>query len=153
MIDLANVRVAVSTDAAALQSLYRQLVDDDKVNVTESGIQDLAEDTRTRLFVCEFEGVVCATILVSLCVDVMYAGQPFAVIENLVVDQAYRGYGIGQLLLNAVERFCLSRSCSKMMLLSSASRVDAHRFFERVGFRGDLKRGFVKYRHQFALVA
>jgi len=37
-----------------------------------------------------------------------------------------------------------------MMLLSSAFRADAHRFFEHVGFRADLKRGFVKYRRQFA---
>ncbi|MFM0191682.1 GNAT family N-acetyltransferase [Paraburkholderia strydomiana] len=80
----------------------------------------------------------------------MYAEQPFAVVENLVVDQECRGNGIGQALLREVERFCLSRNCSKMMLLSSASRVDAHRFFEQVGFRGDRKRGFVKYRSQFA---
>ncbi|MGY6251932.1 GNAT family N-acetyltransferase [Paraburkholderia caledonica] len=74
----------------------------------------------------------------------------FAVVENLVVDQEGRGNGIGQALLREVERFCLSRNCSKMMLLSSASRVDAHRFFEQVGFHGDRKRGFVKYRSRFA---
>jgi hypothetical protein len=38
-----------------------------------------------------------------------------------------------------------------MMLLSSVSRVDAHRFFEHVGFRADLNRGFVKYRRRFAV--
>ncbi len=80
----------------------------------------------------------------------MYAEQPFAVVENLVVDQECRGYGIGQALLREAERFCLSRNGSKMMLLSSVSRVNAHRFFERVGFRGDRKRGFVKYRSQFS---
>jgi GNAT superfamily N-acetyltransferase len=143
------VRVAARADAAALQSLYRQLVDDDNVNVTESQIQMIEDDRRTRLFVCEMNGSVCATVLVSLCADVMYADQPFAVIENLVVDQGCRGNGIGQALLREVERFCLSRNCSKMMLLSSASRVGAHRFFEQVGFRGDRKRGFVKYRSQF----
>jgi len=144
------VRIAVRADAAALQSLYRQLVDDQNVNVTESQIQTIAEDARTRLFVCEIDGDVCATVLVSLCADVMYADQPFAVIENLVVDRRCRGNGVGQALLREVERHCLSRNCSKMMLLSSAFRADAHRFFEHVGFRADLKRGFVKYRRQFA---
>jgi GNAT superfamily N-acetyltransferase len=144
------IRIADRTDAAALQSLYRQLVDDVNVNVTGTQIQVIAEDARTRLFVCEFDGEVRATVLVSLCADVMYAGQPFAVIENLVVDHRCRGNGIGQALLRAVEQYCLSQNCSKMMLLSSASRADAHRFFEHVGFRADLKRGFVKYRRQFA---
>ncbi len=143
------VRVADRTDAAALQSLYCQLVDDVNVNVTESQIQMVAEGARTRLYVCEVDGGVCGTVLVSLCADVMYADQPFAVIENLVVDHRCRGHGIGQALLHEVEQYCLSGNCSKMMLLSSASRTDAHSFFERVGFRADLKRGFVKYRRQF----
>ena len=143
------VRVAERVDAAALQSLYRQLTGDDNVNVTEFQIQVIEEDTRTRLLVCEIDGTVRATVLVSLCLDVMYASQPFAVVENLVVDQGYRGNGIGQALLHEVEQFCLSRNCSKMMLLSSVSRANAHRFFEHVGFRGDRKRGFVKYRSQF----
>jgi GNAT superfamily N-acetyltransferase len=145
------VRLAARADAAALQSLYRQLVDDENVNVTESQIHLITEDARTRLFVCEIDDYVRATVLVSLCADVMYAGQPFAVLENLVVDRGCRGKGMGQALLREVEQFCLSRNCSKMMLLSSVSRVDAHRFFEHAGFRADLKRGFVKYRRQFAV--
>jgi GNAT superfamily N-acetyltransferase len=103
--------------------------------------------------VCEIDGYVRGTVLICLCADAMYARQPFAVVENLVVDQECRGNGIGHALLREAERFCLSRSCSKMMLLSSASRADAHRFFEQVGFRGDRKRGFVKYHSQFGEAA
>lgn len=117
--------------------------------VTESQVEALEVDRRTRLLVCEIDGYVRGTVLVCLCADVMYAGQPFAVLENLVVYQECRGQEIGQALLGEVERFCLSQNCSKMMLLSSASHVDAHRFFENAGFRGDRKRGFLKYRSQF----
>lgn len=149
MASLPTIRTAWRTDAAAIESLYRQLVDDKNVNVTESQIQVLDEDARTRLLVCEIGGYVVGTVLVSLCADAMYAEQPFAVVENLVVDQGCRGKGCGQALLREVERFCHSRNCSKIMLLSSVSRVTAHRFFEHVGFHGDRKRGFVKYRSQF----
>jgi GNAT superfamily N-acetyltransferase len=153
MSSLSVVRVAQPTDAAALQSLYRQLVDDENVHVTESQIQRVFEDARTRLFVCEIAGNAEAAVLVSLCTDVMYGDQPFAVVENLVVDSAHRGRGLGQALLRQVQEFCLVRNCSKMMLLSSVGRGDAHHFFERAGFRPDLKRGFVKYRRQFAPTA
>ncbi|WP_414718659.1 GNAT family N-acetyltransferase [Trinickia sp.] len=78
----------------------------------------------------------------------MYGNQPFAVAENLAVDSQHRGKGLGEKLLREVERFCLREDCSKIMLMSSATRVDAHRFFERMGFRSDVKRGFVKYRSQ-----
>ena len=144
-----TIRIAQSADADILQSLYRQLVDDENIRATVSQIQVLEDDPRTRLLVCEIDGRVRGTVLVCLCADAMYAGQPFAVLENLVVDQECRGNGIGRALLREAERFCLSQNCSKMMLLSSASRSDAHRFFEQVGFRGDRKRGFVKYRSQF----
>lgn len=143
------VRAAVAADAIALQSLYRQLVDDEKVNVAESQIQAIEDGGHGRLFVCENDGHVVATALVSLCADVMYGSQPFAVIDNIVVSRRCRGQGIGRLLLREVEQFCLLRDCSKVMLLSSALRVDAHRFFEHAGFRSDVKRGFVKYRRQF----
>ena len=49
-----------------------------------------------------------------------------------------------------VEEFCIARDCSKIMLLSSISRVNAHRFFERPGLGSDSKRGFVKYRRHFS---
>jgi N-acetylglutamate synthase-like GNAT family acetyltransferase len=149
MNSLPTIRIARRADATALQSLYRQLVDDEHVNVTESQIQTLESDARTRLLVCEIDGHVRGTVLICLCADAMYAGQPFAVVENLVVEQEWRGHGVGQALLREVEQFCRLSNCSKMMLLSSAFRIDAHRFFERAGFRADRKRGFVKYRREF----
>lgn len=145
-----TIRIARRADAKILQSLYRQLVNDENIKVTECRVEALANDPNTHLLVCAIDGHVRGTVLVCLCADPMYAEQPFAVVENLVVDQECRGYGIGQALLREVERFCLLRNCSKMMLLSSVSRVNAHRFFERIGFRGDRKRGFVKYRSQFS---
>jgi hypothetical protein len=39
----------------------------------------------------------------------------------------------------------MGQDCSKIMLLSSIHRTQAHAFFERAGFKGDSKRGFVKY--------
>jgi hypothetical protein len=82
-------------------------------------------------------------VLVSLCLDVMYGNQPFAVAENLAVDSQHRGKGLGEKLLREVERFCLREDCSKIMLMSSATRVDAHRFFERMGFRSDYPRALI----------
>jgi Acetyltransferase (GNAT) family. len=57
--------------------------------------------------------------------------------------------GVGTALMQEVEAFCLRADCSKIMLLSSIGRTDAHQFFGRMGFAGSTKRGFVKYRRQF----
>jgi hypothetical protein len=45
---------------------------------------------------------------------------------------------------------CLQRDCSKIMLLSSVTRGDAHRLFGSSGFSSTEKIGFVKYRRHFA---
>lgn len=51
--------------------------------------------------------------------------------------------------MKEIEDFCYRADCSKIMLLSSSDRIQAHMFFEHVGFIGSSKRGFVKYRSQF----
>ena len=75
MASLPTIRTASRADAAAIESLYRQLVDDENVNVTESQLQVLDDDARTRLLVCEIDGRALGTVLVSLCADPMCAEQ------------------------------------------------------------------------------
>lgn len=102
------------------------------------------------LLVAEVDAVVCGTVLLTLCADAMYGVQPFAVIENLVVARSSRRLGIGRDLLFQAERITLERDGSKLMLLSSIHRDEAHALFRNCGFAGDAKRAFVKYRGQFA---
>ncbi|WP_447774446.1 GNAT family N-acetyltransferase [Variovorax boronicumulans] len=145
-----SVRRAVSDDAARIDALYGQLVGDTARGVLPERLQELSVDPRTALLVAEIDGQVCATALVSLCEDVMFKRQPFAVVENVVVDVAARNRGVGAALMREVEAFCAASDCSKIMLLSSVDRADAHRFFARCGFDASIKRGLVKYRRSFA---
>jgi GNAT superfamily N-acetyltransferase len=75
--------------------------------------------------------------------------QPFAVVENVIVDPLWQGKRIGTRLFAHIEEFCREHTCTKIMLLSSAVREDAHQFFIRAGYDSLAKRGFVKYRRQF----
>jgi N-acetylglutamate synthase-like GNAT family acetyltransferase len=148
---LVIVREAVANDAPAIEDLYRQLVDNPSVCVLPERITELALDPKTKLLVAELEGTVVGTVLISLCSDLMFQNQDFAVVENVVVSSLHRNLGIGALLMREVERLCRSEECSKIMLLSSASRLQAHQFFERVGFIGSSKKAFIKYRSQFSV--
>jgi GNAT superfamily N-acetyltransferase len=145
-----SVRRGLPTDAAAIERLYNQLVNNPSVCVLPERIAQLATDPNTALFVTEGGGAVNGTALVSLCGDVMFGSQPYAVVENFVVDAGSKGQGAGAALMSKIESFCYASECSKIMLLSSAQRVQAHQFFEHMGFVGNLKRGFVKYRRDFS---
>ena len=143
------IRNALPSDASRIAELYGQLVSNPAVTVLPERIAAISNDRNTGLFVCEYEGEVQGSALVSLCADVMFGTQPFAVVENVVVNTALRNQGLGSALLHHVEAFCLANDCSKIMLMSSIEREQAHRFFERAGFVGSKKRVFVKYRSAF----
>lgn len=143
------IRRALPVDAEGIALLYAELVGNSAIVVLPERIAEVSQDSNTALFVCEGENGLCGTALASLCADVMFKSQPFAVVENVIVSSAARSQGIGTMMLRHIEAFCLANNCSKIMLLSSVNRVQAHRFFERAGFGGSEKRGFIKYRRNF----
>jgi N-acetylglutamate synthase-like GNAT family acetyltransferase len=145
-----GIRRATQQDAAAIHSLYGQLVSNPAVAVSPEHLARLSASEHHIVLVAEQAGLVCGTALLSLCEDVMFGTRPFAVVENVVVDQKARSQGIGSSLFREVEALCKKANCSKIMLLSSAQRKDAHKFFERQGFAGTSKLGFVKYSKSFA---
>ena len=140
------IREAHNGDAEALAALYRLLSPSPHIDVRPDPVNALAADPHTYLLVCEMEGDVCGTALLTKCLDAMYGNQPYGVIEHVVVAKESRGQG-GAMFAH-VEGLCRTHDCSKMMLLSADARADAHRLVERCGFSADRKQGFVKYRSQ-----
>ena len=150
------VRRARARDAGEVARLYAQLVANPSLCVLPGRLDELHGHPEAALLVAEdgMDGAgdtrLRGTVFVAWCPDAMFGRRPFAVVDNIVVDAAARGRGVGAALLAEVERLCVARDCSKIMLLSASERADAHRFFERCGYAGDRKRGFVKYRGAFA---
>jgi N-acetylglutamate synthase-like GNAT family acetyltransferase len=144
-----SIREAHGSDAVTIAALYRSFISSPHINVREDRVKAIASDPNNFLFVCEVNDVVCGTAFLTLCLDAMFGNQPYGVLENVVVDEAFRGEGIGSSLLAHAEEVCRTRDCSKIMLMSTATRESAHRFFEQQGYTSANKRGFVKYRSQF----
>lgn len=143
------IRTAMAGDAPAIEGLYRELVADPLIRVEPEQVETLARSATSFLLVAESGGIVRATALLTLCPDAMYRRQPFGVVENVVVSRESRGRGIGRALFAHVEHLAVTHECTKLMLLSSAARPEAHAFFRSCGFTSDAKLGFVKYRRNF----
>jgi GNAT superfamily N-acetyltransferase len=52
----------------------------------------------------------------------------------LVVDEEFRGRGVGAALLEAAEGWLSERGAATAILTSRHQRVDAHRFYQRQGY-------------------
>ena len=141
-----RVRLARAEDAAAIEALYRLLVvGDDNIHVEEERLAELEQNGTNRLFVLESGNQLGGTAFLTICLDAMYGSMPYGVVENIIVLPSLRRTGAGRVLMNAVEREARATRCTKLMLLSAATRTEAHAFFLRLGFDGEKKRGFVKY--------
>jgi len=62
-------------------------------------------------------------------------GQPAGVLYDIVVDQAHRGRGIGQALLDATLAELKTRGAPQVVLSTAERNESAQRLFARAGFR------------------
>jgi GNAT superfamily N-acetyltransferase len=87
------------------------------------------------LFVAEDEeGGLIGTLALIVVANLSHRGKPWAIIENVVVDEEQRGKGVGaQLVRHAVE-LAREAGCYKVALASNKQRAEAHRFYQRLGF-------------------
>jgi N-acetylglutamate synthase-like GNAT family acetyltransferase len=141
-----QVRRAQARDGAAIQTLYTALVPgDENIAVDPDRVAALEADPLHQLYVVEVAGSISGTAFLTICLDVMYGAQPYAVLENVIVASSVQRQGAGRALMAAVEQAARAARRTKLMLLSSSARSGAHAFFTRLGFDGARKRGFVKY--------
>jgi len=68
---------------------------------------------------------------------------PQAEIGGLVVNEDFRGRGIGKLLMNRAERWARSQGLKSVYLRSNVIREKAHAFYRRLGYR------IIKTQHAF----
>jgi len=59
---------------------------------------------------------------------------PAVELAGLVVDEAWRGRGVGRLLLDAVERWTRSLECNTVTVRCNAIRERAHVFYQNLGY-------------------
>ncbi|QLH81593.1 GNAT family N-acetyltransferase [Halosimplex pelagicum] len=142
---MATVRSARRDELEDLLELYRQLNPDDPELAPEA-VADLWEemvaDETLDVVVVEHDGRLVATCLLSVTRNLTRGARPFALIENVVTREGYRGEGFGtQCVEGAVER-ARERDCYKVMLLTGSDREWKHDFYESCGFDGEAKTGF-----------
>jgi GNAT superfamily N-acetyltransferase len=80
----------------------------------------------------ERDATLVALSLVTFAGD---APVPFAVVEDLVVDPARRGQGIGKTIMEWIVAEVSARKIRRIFLESGLNNQRAHDFFEHQGFR------------------
>jgi len=96
--------------------------------------REIEADTNNELVVAELEGEVVGTLQLTFTPSISFHGGKRCTVESVRVDEKLRGKGIGrEMMLWAIER-AKEKGCISMQLTTNNDRLDAHRFYENLGF-------------------
>ena len=149
----ATIRTARLEDLPALLELLPQLREGATPGVTweaadeaaaTAAWEEILADPRRVFLVAELDGRVAGTADLVIVPNLTHAARPIAYVENVVVDAAQRGRGIGRALMATCETRAVEAGCYKLQLLSNRYRDGAHRFYASLGYE-DAARGFRRY--------
>ena len=137
-----QIRLATRTDVPVI---VRMLADDELGAQREryetplpqayyTAFEVIKADPNQELIVAELDGEVVGTLQLTTLPSLSYQGRMRAQVESVRVLEQFRGRAIGARMMEwAIER-ARQRGCHLMQLTSHQSRIDAHRFYERLGF-------------------
>lgn len=99
-----------------------------------AAFDEISADPSNRLIVVEAAGEIIGTLQISLIPGLVRFGTKRAVLENVHIRGDQRGNGLGsQMATWAIER-CREAGCGIVQLTSNKIRLDAHRFYRKLGF-------------------
>ncbi|MGB3339703.1 MAG: GNAT family N-acetyltransferase [Devosia sp.] len=99
-----------------------------------AAFDEISADPNHRLVVAERNGEVVGTIQISVIPGMPAFGMRRGMLENVHIRADQRGSGLGtQMVTWAIER-CREAGCGVVQLTSNKLRLDAHRFYEKLGF-------------------
>ncbi len=153
MVQSIVIRLATEEDIARILELYRELaITTSQVELGQKPSPDDYRQTFAKicavpgynLLVAEDQGAVVGTMVLLIVPNLAHSASPWAIVENLIVDNMYRRQQVGRLLMEyAIER-ARDAGCYKLVLTSNRKRRGAHRFYRSLGFEAS-SHGFSLY--------
>ncbi len=146
----AGLRAARPDDLPQLLQLYRHLhAVDDALPVTEIvdvAWQKMLAQPGMQVLVAEVSGALVASVTLLLVPNLTRGVRPYALIENVVTDPAWRGRGIATQLLQLAQKSAWDGGCYKVMLMTGRKDDATLRFYRRAGFVDGDKTAFIARR-------
>lgn len=146
------IREITVRDLDGLLRLYTQL-HDNPFPEKEKSLYDLWEqilaqilaDPNHHIIVAEEEGVIVSSCVCIIVPNLTHNQRPYALIENVITDEAYRKKGLASTCLNYAREIARKESCYKMMLLTGSKQDSTLNFYEQAGYNRNDKTAFIQW--------
>jgi GNAT superfamily N-acetyltransferase len=91
-------------------------------------------DPDNAIFVAELGGEIAGAFQRTFIRHLQRGGERVSEIESVIVDERWRGRGIGAAMMRWAINEARTAGCARVQLTSNVARRDAHRFYQRLGF-------------------
>lgn len=91
-------------------------------------------DPNQRLVIAEYEGKRVGTLQLTFIPGIARLGEFRCLIEAVHIVPTHRNLGLGSEMIDWAIEQARARGCGIVQLTSNKKRLDAHRFYERLGF-------------------
>jgi len=129
-----QLRECREADFESVDPLLQQLLPQSKLDTNQLRVTYLRglSSPASRYFCAAIEGIIVGFCSLSVR-ECLWVQGLLGHVDELVVDAACRGRGIGTQLLEHAERLARSLGCFRLQLDTAFHRTEAHRFYVKLG--------------------
>ena len=142
------VREAIKKDLNELLNLYLFLHEKnipENSEHLENTWKTIIEDINHHIVVKEINGKIVSSCVCVIVPNLTRNIRPYALIENVVTNEEYRGKGYATECLNYAKEIAIKNNCYKMMLLTGTKSENTLAFYKNAGYNSDDKIAFIQW--------
>ncbi len=127
-----------------VRRIVEMLADDEVSRGRDDGSGDMSPyyaafdvieaDPNNMLYVWDEGGAILGCLQLTFLPGMSYRGSWLAQVEGVRVDSSRRGQRIGEKMMGAMIVKSRARGCKQLQLKTDKRRIDAQRFYKRLGF-------------------
>jgi GNAT superfamily N-acetyltransferase len=143
-----TVREVNRNDLGELLALYTHLhgnpIPPESEDLSTLWEQILA-DRNHHIVVAQEDDKIVSSCVVVIIPNLTHHQRPYALVENVVTDEAYRNKGLATACLNYAKALAEAENCYKIMLMTGSKEESTLRFYERAGYNCNDKTAFIQW--------
>ena len=140
-----KIREIIQDDLEDLLKLYEQLGPNPFVQVDEHILDvwnKILQNKDYHIVVADVDGAVVSTCTCVIIPNLTHNQRPYAVVENVVTDQNFRGKGYATSCLNYAKEIAIKNNCYKLMLMTGSKKETTLNFYRNAGYTDKTKTAF-----------
>ena len=141
------IREITEDDFDGLMKLYEQLGDNPIPQKSEEVLavwNKILQNKDYHIVVAEDEenSKIVSTCTCVIIPNLTHNQRPYAVVENVVTDQNFRGKGYATSCLDFAKEIAIKNNCYKLMLMTGSKKETTLNFYRNAGYTDKTKTAF-----------